>query len=118
MFLGPKQIAELTRATKWGPIVSLSVWVDGGAALILTSGSNEVKLVPLLDITYETASKLWQKLDVQLWTNRARSTTERHLTLMTSKQRESHDEAVREILGQLWARIVKPVLDALEILVC
>jgi hypothetical protein len=111
-FLLPKAMSELSKAAQGGPVVILNLSDDRCDALALSPGTPDVIHIFLPEFTPEHAENLSRSLH-GLVHNRGRN--ERLLG-----HREGHldpEEAFALILSELWTRLVKPVLNALNITV-
>ncbi|KAJ7808974.1 TPR-like protein [Mycena leptocephala] len=109
-FLLPKAMSELSKAAQGGPVVILNLSDDRCDALALSPGAPDVIHILLPEFTPEHAENLSRSLH-GLIHNRGRN--ERLMG-----HREGHldpEEVFALILSELWTRLVKPVLNALNI---
>ncbi|KAJ7796292.1 TPR-like protein [Mycena leptocephala] len=109
-FLLPKAMSELSKAAQGGPVVILNLSDDRCDALALSPGTPDVIHIFLPEFTPEHAENLSRSLH-GLVHNRGRN--ERLLG-----HREGHldpEEAFALVLSELWTKLVKPVLNALNI---
>ncbi|KAJ7839514.1 CHAT domain-containing protein [Mycena leptocephala] len=109
-FLLPKAMSELSKAAQGGPVVILNLSDDRCDVLVLSSGAPDVIHIFLPEFTPEHAENLSRSLH-GLVHNRGRN--ERLIG-----HREGHldpEEVFARILSELWTRLVKPVLNALNI---
>jgi len=109
-FLLPKQYSELRDAARNGPVVVLNASRYGCDALIIASPL-ELHHVRLDKLTYKHALSLRKRLYAALDSQQLRD--ERHLERLSAK-RLDRDATFRDVLGQLWEMVVKPVLGFFE----
>ncbi|KAJ7465574.1 TPR-like protein [Mycena latifolia] len=110
-FLLPKPISELSQAAKMGPVVLLNTSLYHCDALILMPGlGDEVMHIPLPDFTLEQAQALTEALGCLV------------RGAVRGERLDGHhegdlppDEKFSGILGALWVKVVKPVLDGLAL---
>ncbi|KAJ7469419.1 TPR-like protein [Mycena galericulata] len=109
-FLLPKGIAELSRAAKQGPVVTINIGGGRCDALIVMPGlDNEVMHIPLTEFTPEDAGSLAQTFSHLV----GRGT---RLHGQQEGQLQPDDEFEKN-LSKLWSGVVRPVLDGLAITV-
>ncbi|KAJ7657080.1 TPR-like protein [Mycena rosella] len=109
-FLLPKAMSELSKAAQGGPVVILNLSDDRCDALILSPGAPDVVHMFLPEFTPENADNLSQSLHELVY----HCGRNKRLT----GQREGNsdpDERFAFILSELWTRLVKPVLNTLNI---
>jgi hypothetical protein len=93
-----------------GPVVVLNATEERCDALALVDGMEEVIHIPLPDVTYQRITELRDGLKDVLYSNGLRLRGNRAAKRWTD-QDESND--CKDILAELWNKIVKPVLDSL-----
>jgi hypothetical protein len=111
-FLLPKAMSELSKAAQGGPVVILNISDDRCDALVLSPGAPDVIHIILPEFTPEDAENLSQSLHALV---HHRGRNERLMG-----QREGNldpEEVFGLILSELWTKLVKPVLNALNITV-
>ncbi|KAJ7263067.1 CHAT domain-containing protein [Mycena rebaudengoi] len=108
-FLLPKEMAELSLASKGGPVIILNVSKIRSDALIVMSGAiNGVRSVPLPTVTNEWVQSLAESLTTLLGENG------RNDRLLGHREGEIPPETqFAHILSELWLRIGWPVLQGL-----
>jgi tetratricopeptide (TPR) repeat protein len=109
-FLLPKEYSELRDAARSGPVIVLNASRYGCDALIIASPL-ELRHVRLDKLTYEHADFLLKLLYAALDSQQLRD--ERHLARLSKNQLDK-DATFRDVLGQLWEMVVKPVLGCIE----
>jgi hypothetical protein len=115
-FLLPKTMSELSLAAQKGPVVFLNISEDSCDALALLPGlTRDIMHVALPEFTPDHVNNL-VKLLGQLIPYMGRGDVDR-----LHGQREGSSAGVEDdfahILSELWMRLVKPVLNALSIMV-
>ncbi|KAJ7500920.1 TPR-like protein [Mycena galericulata] len=109
-FLLPKALSELSKAAQGGPVVILNLSDDRCDALVLSPGAPDVVHVFLPDFTPMHAENLSQSLHGLV------HNCGRNERLMGQREGNSDpEEEFSLILSELWIRLVKPVLNALNI---
>ncbi|KAJ7455501.1 CHAT domain-containing protein [Mycena latifolia] len=109
-FLLPKAMSELSKAAQGGPVVILNLSDDRCDALVLSPGAPDVVHIFLPDFTPEHAENLSQSLRGLV------HHCGRNERLMGKREGNSDpEEEFALILSELWTRLVKPVLNALNI---
>ncbi|KIM86377.1 hypothetical protein PILCRDRAFT_816309, partial [Piloderma croceum F 1598] len=109
-FLLPKQYSELRDAARNGPVVVLNASQYGCDALIIASPL-QLRHVRLDKLTYEHAHSLRQLLYSALDSQQLRDERRMRRSLAGHLDR---DATFRDVLGQLWEMVVKPVLGCFE----
>ncbi|KAJ1301824.1 hypothetical protein OPQ81_009052 [Rhizoctonia solani] len=113
-FLAPMKASELIRAAQSGPTVMLNVHSSRCDALILLPGCNEIKHVPLPNISQEKVEAIRSDIDAALQSRGIRTAINtRKVTPLRTKQQHQGPEAFENSLAMLWTDVVKPVLDCL-----
>ncbi|KAJ6553744.1 CHAT domain-containing protein [Mycena vulgaris] len=123
-FLLPKSISNLRKASSNGPVVFLNAAESGCDALVVTQ--EEVKHIPLPDLSIKTAQDLGDILRIALSSHGARSDTLQ--ALLQPIRTNPRLKAVRmptagytpndlfgAVLGMLWFTVARPVIDALDL---
>jgi hypothetical protein len=119
-FLLPKTIAELTLASKDGPIILLNVHTSRSDALIVHRTADHIIRVPLPELTHELAeqmrSQLVQALNQSLVRDRTIARDSLEITASNDRGlvKIAATSTISRVLGLLWRRIVWPVLQALK----
>lgn len=111
-FLEAKSFSELAPVSHEGPVVVLNVQRSRCDALILTS--DEIKQhmhVPLVHFTSELSESLFVDMKKLLSVAGVRARGNRKSQRVKSSI--SNSEKFEKILGELWVRVVKPVIDCL-----
>jgi hypothetical protein len=106
----PKQYSELRHAACNGPVVMLNASQYGCDALIIASPL-ELHHIRLDKLTYDHADSLRKLLYAALDSQQLRD--ERHLRRLLAEHLDG-DATFRDVLGQLWEMVVKPVLDCIK----
>lgn len=109
-FLRPLKAPELVRAAHSGPVVVVNVDKSRCDALIIRPGIDEILHVPL-NFSHENASKFRVQLNQIV---HSRDLTERKPRITKRKGKDDFEN----MLTWLWDEVVKPVLAALEYIVC
>ncbi|KAJ7440009.1 CHAT domain-containing protein [Mycena latifolia] len=109
-FLLPKTISELSVATLGGPVVVFNLSDDRCDALVLLPGALDVVHIFLAEFTPELAENLSQSLYGLV------HHCGRNVRLLGQREGNSNPgDVFAYILSELWTRLVKPVLNALNI---
>ncbi|KAF7341371.1 hypothetical protein MVEN_01873600 [Mycena venus] len=109
-FLLPKAMSELSKAAQGGPVVILNLSDDRCDALVVSPGAPDVVDIFLPEFTPEHAKNLSQSLHGLVHHGG------RNERLMGQREGNSDpEEGFALILSELWTRLVKPILNALNI---
>ncbi|PVF91516.1 hypothetical protein CPB86DRAFT_719275 [Serendipita vermifera] len=108
-FLRPPRSSQLTNAAHNGPVVIFNIAKMRCDALALLPGLDDLIHIPLLNITAERIAELRTELKNPLYSSGIRMRDTRAAMKFTDES----DESCRQVLAELWNKLVKPVLDAL-----
>ena len=112
-FLRPPQASELLRHIPLdGPIILINTDKSRCDALALISGCPEPIHIPLTDFTYEQASQLTNRLGNFLSWNGVRVREENRALRPAPARRIESD--IHFVLGVLWLKVVRPILEGLS----
>ncbi|KAJ7927660.1 CHAT domain-containing protein [Mycena leptocephala] len=123
-FLLPKSIAKLQMASSNGPVVMLNAANSGCDALVITT--EEVKHIPLPDISIKMTQDLGDILRMALSSHGARSgtlqallqpirTNPRLKAVRLPTAGHTPNDLFSTVLGMLWFTVARPVIDALDL---
>ncbi|TFK34574.1 CHAT domain-containing protein [Crucibulum laeve] len=108
-FLQPMQVSKmLSLAPQAGPVVVINAHASRCDALALIPGAEDVVCIPLPQLPYKKASELQELMSSHLLSGGIRSREVRGGRPAISKT-----SGLRDILSDLWKRIVEPVLEGL-----
>ncbi|KAF8157609.1 CHAT domain-containing protein [Mycena galopus ATCC 62051] len=124
-FLLPKSISQLRKASSNGPIVLLNASDSGCDALVVTQ-DEEVKHIPLPDLSIKRTQGLAAILRMALSSHGARSdilqtllqpirTNPRLKAVRMPPAGHTPDDLFGVVLGMLWFTVARPVIDALDL---
>lgn len=114
-FTQPKRFHDLAKAAAFGPVVIVNVSSFRCDALIISSESEAVRHVPLLDVSHRHIEKLLLELRQALVTSgRDVRDAARHWQQQKARQVDG-DSTLSKILAFLWDFIVYPIIYALGI---
>ncbi|KAJ7193472.1 CHAT domain-containing protein [Mycena pura] len=116
-FLLPKTLSELIAVGLPEPVIMLNVSVFRCDALILVPWSTSVKHLPLINFSFEDATRLRNSLGSLLQANG------RHIFEDTSRKGKREnlptgldtDQVFASILAELWLNVVHPIVEAPEL---
>jgi len=116
-FLLPKQYSELQNAGHNGPVVVVNASRYRCDALIIAP-PQDLQLIHLDKLTYEHADSLRNRLHVELRSQQKLRDERagRPVPPYGSHCDGDHEATFRDILGQLWELVVKPILGRFETL--
>ena len=113
-FMGPKKFAQLFQATSSGMVVVLNAHANGCDALVLRAEAGGVIHIPL-SMTTQTTQDLLISLDnIQSYHPPARGVEpiDRGFKVIGGVSYDAN-RMIQSLLAELWAGIVKPVIDGL-----
>jgi hypothetical protein len=118
MFMLPKAFSLLIPAARGGPVITINASMARCDALILRPDCSDVLHIPLNEFTLKDAVQLKQSLHAILRRKNVLRSNGRYATLVTTGSGLTNPETEFEsILSQLWLRIVRPILDGMDIMV-
>ena len=107
-FLRPKTIMELAPAASSGPVVLINAYMEHCDALILQRQGTIVH-IPFEKTDYSFVEKMRSQLAISLRESNFRSRG------ISSSNEEQSMIVLDSVLGALWTRIVKPVLEGIGV---
>lgn len=135
-FLQPRSASTIMRyLPEDGPVIVLSIHLEGCYALALLAGLDEPIHIPLPEYTYEQAldagSTLWKTVDQYGLLSRGavvniedeedsggdevEDDAARAIRRYRPKRGKRHGRAIGRILQELWDAVAKPIIDALAL---
>ncbi|KAJ7194012.1 CHAT domain-containing protein [Mycena pura] len=108
----PKTRSKLVQAAREGPVVILNVSNFGCDALLLRPGEADIMHVRLPDFKVDDADIMAKDLKDAVGGREGGPAQEDERT--GKRERRNPDDTLHAMLRTLWHRVVKPVLDALE----
>ncbi|KAJ3533243.1 hypothetical protein NMY22_g7415 [Coprinellus aureogranulatus] len=122
-FLQPRTCQSLVQGVpENGVVIVVSVNEERGHAIAIIAGSRKPVQIPLPGFALATATKYRADITAQLRTHGLRlrrnvngKSLSRSGGLYRRSKKESRSTVVQDILRGLWSKVVKPILDALEI---
>ena len=121
-FLRPTQYCDLIeRLPKAGPVVIINVHEDRCDAVVLVAGTDDPPHIHLDQFSYKTAVRLLQLLRSHLSGRGGRVVEESDELEPVNDTRAlvpfvMFGETMQDVLRELWLGVVKPILNALDIL--
>ena len=113
-FLRPVSCSNLLSSIpETGPVVIINVHEARCDALALISGNENPLHIPLVNFSYKQADDLRSRLKVYL-SSRDIFPTRGTKSVESGMNQHQNARVIREILGELWVHVVKPVLDGLN----
>ncbi|PVF91493.1 hypothetical protein CPB86DRAFT_323730 [Serendipita vermifera] len=109
-FLQPRRLSQLMNAAHNGPVVVFNIAKTRCDALALIPELGDIIHIPLPNISSERITELRDELKDHLYSSGIRMRDTRAAVKFTD---ESNEENCKQVLGELWNSVVKPVLDAL-----
>ncbi|PVF92337.1 hypothetical protein CPB86DRAFT_717635 [Serendipita vermifera] len=109
-FLRPRRLSQLMNAARNGPVVVFNIAKTRCDALALIPEVDGVIHIPLPHITSERITELRDELKDHLYSSGIRMRDTRAAVKFTD---DSDEENCKQVLGELWNSVVKPVLDTL-----
>lgn len=114
--LGPL-IADLSYAAAQGPVVVLIAGSDSCHAVILRDSSEKVQHVTLKDLRRQELQAFGREIRVSNLRSREKLPEQEDRKSGSTRRFDEQSEGER-LLGALWHKVVKPVIDSLNLKVC